>query len=492
MLKVNSLQQFEDFLKTRVPTRDALFMGDIGLKRAKYFMKLLGNPQNKLKVIHIAGTSGKGSTAYLTSHVLQSQGFKVGLSISPHIFDIRERMQVFCSTTASQTATTNGGHANALLSEKLILKYFNQILPAIRKMESCKYGAPTFFEINVGLAFFMFAKEKIDYAVMETGLGGTLDATNTVSSKNKICIITKIGLDHTEILGKTIAKIAEQKAGIIGKQNTTINIQQSARAQKIIKERCIDKKSQLFTIKQEKNYYTTSSTPIKTVFDFNFKSPNCHPELVSGSIKMRNQRGILKQVQNEKSLILKKVRLGLIGKHQAENCSLALACLAIASERDDFNINEKALRFSLESISIPGRMEIRKIEKQNVIIDGAHNPQKMEAFTTNLAAIYPNQKFTFLVAFKKSKDFKNILKKIIPLADKILLTNFSTSGMDNHWSSVDNKEIATFLESQNFRNFSVIPNNYSQIIKSIKESKKPVAITGSLYFIGSVFHYLKK
>ncbi len=169
-MQIKTLSQFEAYLKTRIPTREALFVGDLGLQRAKYFMRLLGNPQNKLKVIHIAGTSGKGSTAYLTSQLLQSQGFRVGLSISPHIFDIRERIQI----------------NNQLPTEKLILGYFNQILPTIEKMEKCRYGTPTYFEILVGLAYYIFAKEKLDYAVIETGLGGRLDGTNTVTNKNKI------------------------------------------------------------------------------------------------------------------------------------------------------------------------------------------------------------------------------------------------------------------------------------------------------------------
>src|SRR5476651_1949406 len=110
-MKITTLKQFEAFLESRIPTREALFMGTIGLDRAKYFMKLLGNPKNKIRVIHIAGTSVKGSTAHLTSHLLESQGFSVGLSISPHVFNIRERFQI----------------NNQLPSEKLVLKYFNQI-----------------------------------------------------------------------------------------------------------------------------------------------------------------------------------------------------------------------------------------------------------------------------------------------------------------------------------------------------------------------------
>lgn len=468
-MKINDLQQFEDFLKTRIPSREALFMGDIGLKRARYFMKLLGNPQNKLKVVHVAGTSGKGSTAYLTSHILQSQGFKVGLSISPHIFDIRERMQI----------------DNALPDKKLVLKYFNQILPIIQKMERTKYGSPTFFEINVGLAFHMFAKEKVDYAVMETGLGGTLDATNTATSKNKICIITKIGLDHTEILGKTVSKIAGEKAGIIQKENTVISLpagqaghQSSASALNVIKNRCLQQNADLQII-GKKNYSVISSTPFKTVFDFQFI-----PSTKKTLQHLRTTALECHKMQN--------IQLGLIGKHQAENCCLALACLFKISMRDKFKINVISLRKTLSEIKVPGRMEIRKIGSQKLIIDGAHNPQKMDAFISNLSEMYPNEKFTFLVAFKKSKDFKSMLKKIIPLADKILLTQFSTSGMDNHWSSTNNETISRFLKSQKFNNFLIVGNKKSDIINNIKQLKKPVVITGSLYFIGSIYPWINK
>lgn len=471
-MKIKTLDQLEAFLETRIPTRETLFMGDLGLKRAKYLMKLLGNPQNKIRVIHVAGTSGKGSTTHLVSHLLQSQGFKVGMSISPHVFDIRERMQI----------------NNQLPSEKLVLKYFNQILPIILKMEKCPYGMPTFFEINVALAFYMFAKEKLDYAIMETGLGGLLDATNTVTAKNKICIITKLGLDHTEILGKTISKIAQQKAGIINNKNIVINIEQTKAAQNILNKKCQLENSHLFTIKQPKNFSIISSSPQETVFNFSFNiTPGKENSLFHSKTIV------------QKWCSFEKIKLGLIGIHQAENCSLALSCITVLSQRDKFKINETTLRDVLKKIRIPGRLEICKFGKQTLIIDGAHNPQKMNATTSNLAKIYPKQKFTFIVAFKKGKDYQEMLKLIVPMADKILLTQFSTSGMDNHWSSIDNTEISTFLISQKFKNFSTIKNNKTEILKVIRgipacqqAGKKPVIITGSLYLIGSIYPFFKK
>ncbi len=462
-MQIKTMLQFEAFLKTRIPTREALFVGNLGLQRAKYFMRALGNPQNKIKVIHIAGTSGKGSTAYLTSHLLQSQGFRVGLFISPHIFDIRERMQI----------------DNKLPTKKLILKYFNQILPTILQMEKCRYGMPTYFEILVGLAYYIFAQEKMDYGVIETGLGGRLDGTNTVTNKNKICILTKIGLDHTEILGNTLVKIASEKAGIIGKQQIVISNQPASSADRssvtsnqVITTKCREKNATLYLIKPRKNYRLIASTQAGTFFDF-----TC---AVDSS-----------ELSSETMLKFKNIKLNLLGSYQVENCALALTCLSILSKRDKFPISEKKLRSTLQKISIPGRMEIRKKAKGFFIIDGAHNPQKMTAFITSLKLIFPDQNFDFILAFKKGKDFKRILKKILPLANHVFLTSFSTSNQADHWSSVNNAEIINYFKKEKFKNFSTIKNNEAAIFTTIQSSKKSVILTGSLYLIGSVYKYLK-
>lgn len=463
-MEMINFKQFEDFLKSHIPPKEVVFKDDIGIKRTEYFMKLLGNPQDKIKVVHIAGTSGKGSTAYLVSNILRGQGFSVGLSVSPHMFDVRERMQVFRSPgkPGSLTHATNVGHADNLPSKKLVLEYFNQILPIIEKMKKTKYGSPTFFEINVALAYHMFAKEKLDYAVMETGLGGRLDATNCVSNKNKIAIITRIGYDHTEFLGKTLAKIAREKAGIIKNRNTVIGHKQSVIIDDIIKEKCSDENSNLFLIGRN-NYKIASSTAQETTFDLNFSD-----------------------------LKLKNIRLGLIGKHQAENCSLALACLALLAKREKFKINEQKLRKALKKISIPGRFNILKHEDKKVIIDGAHNPQKMQIFIKNLSQIFPGQKFDFVLAFKKGKDFKKMLEKIIPLADKIYLSSFSVHKAATHLNSVDSNIVSSYLKKKKFKNIEVVTSNQKEILSVIKSSKKPVAITGSLYLIGSIYPYLKK
>src|SRR3990167_8504891 len=225
---------------------------ELGLERISYLLKLLGNPQNKFKSIHIAGTSGKGSTAFLIAKLLQESGkseirnpksetnkkakhskskysfenshfdivssfdirasnfpMKVGLHISPHLVDIRERMQVFGSRKSEVRSQTD-----SLMPVSRFIKLMNEVRDVVEKIQKSKPElTPSYFEILVAASFLYFAKEKVDWAVVEVGLGGRLDATNIL--KPDLSVITNIGLDHTDILGKTIEEIAREKAGII-------------------------------------------------------------------------------------------------------------------------------------------------------------------------------------------------------------------------------------------------------------------------------------
>ena len=176
-MKLRNLKEVEEFLFDQIPSFEKRKVpGQVGLDRTKYLMKLLGDPQEKIKIIHIAGTSGKGSTAHYLSQLLGCHGFKVGLSLSPHLVDIRERAQV-------------GGK---LLSEKKFVGYMNTLLTAFNKMKKYEYGTPTYFELVQALAFLAFYKERVDYAVIETGMGGTYDATNVVKNNSKMALITKL------------------------------------------------------------------------------------------------------------------------------------------------------------------------------------------------------------------------------------------------------------------------------------------------------------
>jgi dihydrofolate synthase / folylpolyglutamate synthase len=190
-------------------------------------MNLLGNPEQNLKVIHIAGTSGKGSTATILADILKSQKFKVGSSFSPHITDICERVQIN-SKPISQTK---------------FLEYFNQILQTLSQRIS-QNQAPSYYETLTALQFYIFAKEKVDYAVVEVGIGGRLDATN-INIPNKICIINGIGFDHTNVLGNTITQIAGEKAEIIQEGNQVIALSQSPEINEVFVNKAKEMKADL-------------------------------------------------------------------------------------------------------------------------------------------------------------------------------------------------------------------------------------------------------
>src|SRR3989338_5459008 len=233
LMKIKNFREAEQFLALHIPNNSQQrFPGELGLKRAKYFIYLLGDPQEKLNIIHVAGTSGKGSTCYLISSLLKFHGFKVGLHQSPHLTDVRERFQM----------------NNKIISEEEFIFYLNKIIPIINMVGKTFHGSLTYFEILVGLAYFIFSEKKVDYVVMETGLGGKFDATNIVERSDKLAVLTKIGLDHVAILGKTIQEIAYQKAMIINDKSQAISIYQDPRAVKVIKKVVKDKQAKIIFV----------------------------------------------------------------------------------------------------------------------------------------------------------------------------------------------------------------------------------------------------
>lgn len=422
------------------------FPGKMGLQRTAALLNLLKNPQEKLKVIHIAGTSGKGSTAFYASLILNSLGFKTGLHISPYLIDFRERFQI----------------NNKLISEKFFCRYLNEIIPTIEKMGRSKFGFPSYFEILTALAFYIFQKEKVDYAVIETGMGGLFDATNSVKNKNKLCLITKIGYDHTDILGNTLEKIARQKAGIIQKNNPVLSAWQEKNVKKILQKQVLKNKNTLDCVERGINFKNIRLKNNKISFDFNFNNYS-----------------------------LKNIELKTSAKYQAENCALALAAICFLGQRDKFSIKERDIKNALKSNSLMGRMDTLKINKKIVVLDGAHNPQKMQAFLESLREKYPSKKFSFLISFKRGKDYEKMLHQIIPLAKNIIITTFKITGQDSLQFSEDPNVIAEKLEKLGFYNYEIVSEIKRAQAIFLKKSSPVLVVTGSLYLIGKIYPIIK-
>lgn len=447
-MKIRNFSEAERFLLDYAPkTRGLKFPGKKGLVRTTYFLNLLGNPQSKLRIIHVAGTSGKGSTAYLVSQILHGLGKKTGLTLSPHVVDIRERIQI----------------NNRNIRKQKFVAYLHELIPFIEQMEFTSFGLPTYFEILIVLVFYAFTKEKVEYAVVETGLGGLYDATNTVESKNKIVVLTKIGFDHTRILGNTLSKIAAQKAGIIHNGSTVVSVWQKPTARKVIEEESKKKKASLFWLGKEANYRNVDVDTSGTRFDFSFQD-----------------------------VVLKNIHLKLIGTHQAENCSLALAIVYFISKRDKFVFDEASIKTALLKTHFPARFELIKIGTKTIIVDAAHNPQKMTALVTNLKGIFPGKKFDFLVAFKREKNYAKMLKHIVSVANNIIVSSFFVDRQDLVHLSQDPEKIGETLKELGVTQYEIIKDPREALQKSLLGRQEYLVITGSIYFIGELYSLLKK
>ncbi len=418
MLQIKTFVQAEAYLNLHIRRGSVqIFQGEFGLERERYFLGLLGSPQNQLKVTHIAGTAGKGSTCYLISTLLSAHGFKTGLHLSPHLTDVRERFQI----------------NNKIISKKEFIFYLNKIIPFIEEVKKSKYGDLSYFELLAGLAFHIFKEKKVDYAIVETGLGGWYDATNIVDRIDKVAVLTKIGFDHMEILGSTLGKIAFQKAMIINENSQSISIDQSDEAKKVITKVAKEKHAEMnFVDKQE-------------------------------------------------------IKLALIGEYQKENASLALKTVELLAKRDHFKLSKKKVGDVFKKAHFIGRFDVKKINGKTVVLDGAHNQPKMKAFTGALKIQYPKKKFHFLIAFKKGKDYSQMLKYIVPLASKITITSFFSDNQDLIHLSERPNTIVSNLNKMDFKNYQIFNQPKDAFESVLKKSQTIIVITGSLYLLGEIY-----
>ncbi len=429
MKKLKTFQEAQDFIFSLIPNgSQQLYSGEAGLEKTREFLRLLGNPEKSFKVVHVAGTSGKGSTCWMTSELLRSQGFKVGLHLSPHLLDIRERAMV------------NG----QMVQVDKFVHSLNQLLPTLKKVPL------NYFQLLTVLALSIFAQEKVDYAVIEVGLGGLLDATNSMDTQ-KLDIITRIGFDHTAILGKTLPQIAAQKAGIIQKGNQVLTIKQKPQIMKVFGEAVQKAEAEYQVLEAGKDYSQIQVTPQGTSFTF------------------RNLQ----------------VQCGLVGVFQAENCALAWAAVQTLSQRDGWEFHQEPALKALSQTHFPGRLEVRG----DIVLDGAHNPQKMKALLETVKQLYPGKKFTFLLAFKKGKNYQEMVEQIIPLAEKIIITSFFKDGNGPQLSE-DPQNLEPILLKNKFTHYQLI-GPIDKALGIALSLKRPLIITGSLYFMADIYPLLK-
>jgi dihydrofolate synthase/folylpolyglutamate synthase len=344
------------------------------LDRMRQLLKLLGNPQEGLKCVHVAGTKGKGSTCAMVASMLQGCGYTVGSFSSPHLIDLRERIVI------------NGD----MIAYNECADIFREIAKVEDKL---KGGPPTFFEIMTAAALKYFADQAVDIAVLETGLGGRLDCTNVVDPL--VTAITAISLDHTHLLGDSIGEIAKEKAGIFKPGIPALTLKQEDEATEALAQAAADAGTILET--------TGSEIDFSYRFEANKElGPHCRVCVNTETSKFEH------------------LPVPLKGEHQAHNCALALAVLD-KLKAHGFHFEEQALIRGLAATVLPGRMEFVH-EKPRVLIDGAHNAASIGALIKSLGAHVQYDSLVMVFGCGQDKDVQGMLQQVALGADKIIFT----------------------------------------------------------------------
>ena len=384
------------------------------LDRMIQLMNILGNPQDNLKVIHVAGTSGKTSTSYYVASLLQAAGYRTGLTVSPHIDEVNERAQIDMTP----------------LSEAQFCSEFSIFMDIIDKSSL----RPTYFELLVAFSFWLFNKYDVDYAVIEVGIGGLLDSTNVTSRPDKVCVITDIGLDHTEILGDTVGEIAVQKAGIIKSNNAVFIRDQPSSIVNVVGKQCVLANAQLHVINDDAHI---SSLPL----------------------------------------------------FQQRNFSLAQAVVDYILVRDggvrlsDRKINAAA------NIAIPARMEVVKFHSKLIVLDGSHNEQKIEALVSSMRDEFPDKQIHLMISFgfvaTRRSNILASMKLLSQLGSAVVITDYS---YNNTSLEPDRRaqQLAEIAQQAGFKSITIQPNPILAFRAFAEAINSVGLITGSFYLLRRV------
>jgi dihydrofolate synthase/folylpolyglutamate synthase len=403
------------------------------LDRMRLLLKYLDNPHLRFKSVHVAGTKGKGSTCTMVAAMLQSAGFKTGLYTSPHLLNIRERIVI----------------DGEMVSTHDLVRLVKKIEPIVRKMSN---DPPTFFEILTAMAFSYFADQNVQIAVIETGLGGRLDSTNVIMPE--VTAITNISLDHMAILGNTVARIAEEKAGIFKKDIPALSCDQPAEVKAALEKIARQTKAPLHFVGSD--------------IEFSYR------------FEITRQAGALVRVTliTERSHF-EHVTVPLIGEHQAVNCGLALAILDRLKGRGLAFDDLKALE-GLERVKLPGRIEM-VWPNPRVIIDGAHNAASVQALFRGISQYIAYDSMVVIFGCNSDKDIDGMLEQVSLGADKVIFTR-----AQNNPKSASPEELSS-LYVERFGKMAQVAQNFQEAMSIATRAitrEDLVTVTGSFYLIG--------
>ncbi|MDA8077738.1 MAG: bifunctional folylpolyglutamate synthase/dihydrofolate synthase [Nitrospiraceae bacterium] len=340
-----------------------------GLDNIRMVLRAAGDPQRSFRAVHVAGTNGKGSTAAMVESILRASGITTGLFTSPHLISFTERIRV------------NG----AEIAEQTVIDLADEVREISRGLEDF---CPTFFEVVTAMAFIHFRRQHVQWAVVETGLGGRLDATNTIMPE--VSIITRVGLDHCEFLGNSLAEVAAEKAGIIKEGVPLVTTLQATEAAEVIERKAREKGSALFIYGRD--YFS--------------------------DVTADDLDGITLRYRGEKEI--RDIRIPLPGSHQAANASMAAKAAELIMTGHDLDLD---IRGGISRVRWPGRLETVKTHPP-ILIDGAHNPQAAAVLAEYLRRLLSEryQRIILVLGVMKDKDVAGILAPLLPCGAEIIFT----------------------------------------------------------------------
>jgi dihydrofolate synthase/folylpolyglutamate synthase len=437
------IEQFIDYERSPDFSRQARFYN---LNRISQLLDLLGNPHDKLKVIHVAGSKGKGSTAALIASVLTHAGYKTGLFTSPHLITPRERCRI----------------DDKLISEAEVAFYIDKLKPAIETVSTSEFGRVSFFEIYTALAFAYFHDKATDFAVIEVGLGGRLDATNVVSPITSV--ITPIGLEHTAILGETYTEIAIEKAEIIKQGCPVALAPQHPEARAVIEKVASERNAPIVEVNDfverdtdisvSQLILNSAGVPIAQQFDVETDS-ECYPELT----------------------------LPLLGYHQYVNGTTAIAAIECLKQKA-YEISRDSVYAGFKNVQWHGRIQ-QVMSSPLVVLDGAHSPVSMNALCRAIRENFCYDQVIFIVSIMKDKDLTEIGEIISKTTDYVITTQVSDNPrvmpaetIQDAWSDIFNKITKC-----------PTPEEAITMGLSLASPTDLICVTGSIYLVGQALKF---
>jgi len=402
------------------------------LRRMEDLLRRLGDPHLSARSVHIAGSKGKGSTAAMIAAALRAAGHKTGLYTSPHLLTVRERINV---------------DGNPILKRELA-DVVARLRPHAEEMDRDRtYGELTTFELLTVAAFLHFQRKGVDFQVLETGLGGRLDATNVVTPK--VCVITSISLDHQEVLGNTIAQIAAEKAGIIKPGIPVVISPQAEEAAAVIRETCLERGSRLITVGSDVSWQRISSN------------------LAEQSLEVKGMRGSYQ------------LTLPLLGAYQLQNAATAVATL------ETLDVPKESIEAGLANTYWPGRLQIIR-RRPMLVVDGAHSSYSARKLKEALEQHFHFDQLILIIGTSADKDMSGIVAELAPMADSVIATR------SRHPRAASPEALADRFARQGLR-AEVAEDVARAVAKAQAKAGKRdlICATGSLFLVGEVIENVK-